>query len=343
MSDTMSVRRLARAVAAAARRRPWVALGAALLIVLVLLTGWAFSTYGAPRIASSAVRIARETQRTASAFPTASLIDRTGFEEAYETLTLAEAARRSEPQDAEAPWREAVRAALEFLWGWSVGDPDQYLRWGRDHGMNLPGGFPIYQSWTMDVYAARYLDVVGRPMPENMSFETYYRDYFTSYFTRIGAALRPVGVAVDPRAMLVNTAKFTHWSEYITTDPDQQAGGLGAEFWLGKIGYSGMMMLWPEEAIPTLERDDPSTARWEIGTINDARRLLFDPVIREYGSVLAAEVRLVYLSETGISVPVVIWMKQRPSDGIWRVDGMGISNVDSSVGVLKAPAYAPPF
>lgn len=316
--------------------RRLLAIASALVGLIAVLLAWWLVPGGGSGITPDAKRIAQAFQRTSSRFPVADLTDQ--FELAYETLIDFEASRRSETAGVSSDWQGAVRTALECLQAWSSGNPEVYLQWARQCGRELPPGFPIYQVWTMDVYAARYKGVVGHPMPDGISFESYFHDYYTAYFDRLGGALRPRSVAIDPQALIVNTAVMRHWSEVVNVDVDAQPGGLGGNFWLGRIAYSGMMMLWPEEVIPETE-----DRMWRIGTLNDTKRLLFDPFIRKYGSVLAAEVRIVYESESGVYVPIAIWLRQRPADGIWRIDGLAISNVDSDVGVLSGHAYAPPF
>jgi len=318
--------------------------GVAGMVCLVGIVAWAMrqNTKGwdrSTRIARAAQRVARETLTVTP------LADDASFESAQ--AALVEAAVAGAHEENRADLAGAARAAIGLVRAWSSGDPDAYLAWARRHDMALPPGLPIYQSWDHDQYARSYRGVVGKPMPVGISIERFYQDYFTAYFARWRGALQPVSLAVDPTAVIARLARLTHWSETVNAEAAIEANPLGSDFWYGAISYGGLMLLWPRDTLPAESDESAATPVQNnermIGSLNDAKRLIFDPIIRARGSVLAAEVHLVFRSQTGLFVPITVWLRQRPEDGVWQTTGFAMNNVDGDVGVLPAYASPPPF
>jgi len=291
------------------------------------------------RVALEAQRLARQTLAVAP------LADEASFARAEAALVATAASRAADDAEREAI-AGAVRTAVGLVRAWSSGDPDVYLAWAGEHGMSLAPGLPIFGAWRRELYAQFYEAVVGRSMPASIPMERFFRDYFSAYFARWGGALQPAEIAVDPVAVIARVDPLTHWSETISTDADVDANPLGGDFWLGRIVYGGMMLVWPDDTLPAGGADERTRVegdRWVIGTLHDAKRLMFDSIIREHGEVLAAEVRLVYRGGSGVYVPLAVWLRRRPRDGMWQPTGLSLNNVDGSVGVLPGVAYAAPY
>jgi len=325
-------------------RRHWVVTAiAVVLIPIVALLSWS-----ADRVYFGDKYAARAAQRTADRFDTAPLAEPISVAHAAEALIAAEAARRGEAVDADSPWQDALRTALDWLAVWSAGDPDRYIEWMNEHGSDVPDGFPIWHIWDMDRYAKFYQLVVGRPMPESITIDDYFRQYYKAYFARMKGALRPESVAIDPKAVIVNTLEYTHWSDYFDTDLDAQPDGLGDAFWVGSVIYSGMTLLWPQRMISTLKTVEGEPPQWHLGSFNDLSEEYFGAPIDEFGSVLAAEIRFVYRGATGVNVPTTVWLRRVPDrqhsqQQVWQITGLSISNVDSDMGVTSDHPYLPPF
>lgn len=320
-------------------RRHWVlsTVAVAILAIVVFLR-WSISHVYYPD-----AYMARSAQQIADRFQTEQLSEPLSVAHAAEVLISAEAARRGEAPDADSPWRGALRTALDWLSVWSAGDPDRYIEWMNDHGSGMPAGFPIWHVVDMDFYAKFYQFVVGKPMPESITIDEYFRDYYKAYFARMRGALRPERVAIDPKAVVVNTMEYTHWSDRFDTDEDAQPDGLGSSFWIGRVAYSGMPLLWPKRMISTIKTVEGEPAQWRLGSLNELHKEYSGPMIDEFGSVLNAEIRFVYRGATGVNVPTTVWLRQQPDNDVWQITGLSISNVDSDMGVTPDHPYLPPY
>lgn len=319
-------------------RRVAIIVGTAAVVGVFLL--WFFSPTLMPgqRISSVVPKRAAAAQITASAFPYVNLKNSAEFDRAAETLIAAEAARRPEPADPN-DWPAAVRLALDFLRVCASGDADLYATWAREsQGMAIPPYFQTYDPYTRDAYAERYQRVIGHAMPHDIRPDEYFKQYFEAYWKRGASDLRPSAVAIDPQAVEVKTQVFTHWGD--SFGPTMRKDGLGPMFWIGGITTSGMTFFWPGRV---LDGTEPGNAQEVLtsGTSHDALRLLREPLLLRHGSINAARIMLVYRGETGICVPVQIFAIQRPADGVWEIDGFGISNVGAEAGVGSEDLTAP--
>ena len=293
------------------------------------------------RMSESVARYAEAAQRVGETMAVEPLGDEVAYDRAAGRLLDAEAARRGD-DPATTVWRGAVVRALEYLRVCSTADAGVYAEWAELNRMSVPGAWPVWGAFRPEFYAARYADAVGAPMPAGISPRAYFDAYFEAYWRRAGGEFRPASIAVDPRSIEVRLQTFRHWGDYI--DGAARADGLGAEFWQGGIGAAGMMLWWPERALPGPDDDDVVPGDlWRLGGVHDVQKRLYGGLIERRGAVQAARVMLVYRSATGINVPMTFFLIRRPSDGGWEICGLSMANVGSDVGVGSAPLLGPPY
>jgi|GEM_PF-4900173 len=317
----------------------------ALAVVAVTIGAWLAIPH--VRLSPHIKTVARRVQRVAREFAVKQLAAApTDAQATVESLAsqLVQALAREQNDDKanEALERDVLRVVVGLLQAWSTSDPDVYLAWADAHGMALPSKLPAYQAWNMTLYRNQHRGVVGREAPATITPEEYFRAYFRAYFQRMQGALRPAAVSIEPNSAELRVQRYTHWGDEINSETIEN--GLGGEFWYGQIGYSGMALTWPKSVLADQSAKTDDADMWRIGTLNDAKRMLFQPLLDQGGgSFLAAKVMLVYRSATGLNVPLTVWLAQRPTDQTWFTTGLAISNVDSDAGVLPGHAYMPPF
>ncbi len=168
-------------------------------------------------------------------------------------------------------------------------------------------------------------------MPAAIRPDEYFSRYFEAFWRRGNGEMRPIAVAIDPQAIEVKTARFTHWGDAV--GPTTRRDGLGPMFWFGGIGGAAIPFLWPERALTPTGGPSDLSGVLSGGTAHDRMRLLFSDLIERSGTISAARIHVIYRGATGVFIPVNFLVIQRPDDGQWEIIEFVISNVGADVNV----------
>ncbi len=277
------------------------------------------------RLAPNAVAMAKQAQRTASAFEYIAIdpsgthaADADGIGAISRALLAAVSPRvlgpgRSEKAPDAGP---AVEEALRFVAALGTGSGAAYARWRESTGARFVGAFPVGGVRTVEWYREPYEMLIGDGFDPSLGPRAYFDAVFDALATQSGGALRPVEIATSPQSARVFLYLKRDIGDHIGYDPALDEG-LGREFWDGGIGGAATRF-W--EYTPDLEQ-----------------------VHARDGRVWMCMVSIVARSRTGLAIPMQIHLFLDPRAKAWRVDSWLVNNVDRDAGVTDAVLVAPVF